>query len=247
MTQPRLTLVTVTKNCALTVERTFRSVRAVKSSAIEYLVIDGVSTDGTLDLIRAYSDVIDHTVSEPDTGIYNAMNKGVKLARGAYLLFINGDDELIAEGFPALMEGLESRLAEIVSATTLVGSREMPSETLVARPHRLPFYNSIPHPSTCVATPLMRRYGGFREDLRIASDYDLFLRAHIDRRSFASIPAVTALHHRGGASGNTERSAIEVDMIRKARLGWRYPILEILLRLNRLRHRMMREVANAPK
>lgn len=223
MSLPVLTIVTVTKNCAATLERTLLSVAAVKRGDIEYIVIDGVSSDGTLELLARYKGLVDRVVSEPDSGIYNAMNKGVALARGAYVLFINGDDELLSRGFPAVKEALRKRTSEIVCAVTLVGSADAPSERLVARPWRLPFYNSIPHPSTFVASALLRRYR-FREDLRIAADYDLFLRLFLARHRFAKVDAATALHTRGGASGNSALSQAEIEQIRRERLGWLYPL-----------------------
>ena len=222
-----LTIVTVTKNCAATVDRTLASVQAIKGSGIEYLVIDGVSTDGTLDAVRRYGSTVDHLVSEPDTGIYNAMNKGVALAQGRYVLFINGDDELATAGFPDVMAAMRKDDADIISATTLVGATDHPSEVLIAQPWRLLFLNSIPHPSSFVATTLLRRFP-FREDLRIVSDYDFFLRAYLARCRFRVLPVVTALHQRGGASGNVERSAAELDQVRRHRLGILYFPLNVI-------------------
>lgn len=220
---PLLSIVTVTKNCAATIVRTLESVREVKTLGIEYIIIDGLSNDDTLPIIQQYRQYVDILISESDAGIYNAMNKGVALANGKYVLFINGDDELVADGFPEVLRTLQGEQAEIVCATTVVGSVATPFEILVAKPWRLLFFNSIPHPSTFVATPLLREYP-FREDLRIASDYDFFLQAYLARRRFAIVPAVTALHQRGGASGNIRRSEAELEQVRRERLGWRYPL-----------------------
>lgn len=240
MPAPLLTIVTVTKNCAATLEKTLRSVAAVKNADIEYIVVDGVSTDGTLDLLARYEDLVDQLVSEPDTGIYNAMNKGIALAKGAYVLFINGDDELLAGGFPAVERVLRGEAGEIVCAITLVGSVATPSETLAARPWHLPFYNAIPHPSAFVATPLLKRYR-FREDLRIASDYDLFLRLFLARHSFVKVNAATALHVRGGASGNSALSQAEIERIRRERLGWVYPLANVVKRVHGWKKILLRE------
>jgi glycosyltransferase involved in cell wall biosynthesis len=221
---PLLTIITVTKNCVETLERTLLSVQTIKNEDIEYLVIDGVSTDGTLELVNSHT-VVDRFISEPDTGIYNAMNKGVELAQGMYVLFINGDDELVEDGFPEVMQALREKKANIVCATTLVGSLISPSEILIAKPWHLLFFNSIPHPSAFVSTSLMKKYR-FREDIRIASDYGFFLRAYLDHTHFVIVPAVTALHHRGGASADTYRSLAEIKKIRMEHLGWRYYFFE---------------------
>jgi glycosyltransferase involved in cell wall biosynthesis len=232
MTDFLLTIITVTKNCADSIERTLESVSAVKRPRIEYLVVDGVSTDATLEAVRARGQLVDRVISEPDDGIYQAMNKGVGLARGRYVLFINGDDTLVAEGFTAVMDLIVQGQAGIICATTLVGNQDSPSETLVPRPWLLPFFNSIPHPSTFVPRAILLR-SPFREDLRIASDYDFFLGAYLAGESFRALPLITALHQRGGASGNVQLSGLELERIRHQRLGWRYPFVNALAALFR--------------
>jgi glycosyltransferase involved in cell wall biosynthesis len=219
-----LSIITVTKNCAETIDKTLDSVHAVKTSEVEYIVVDGVSSDSTLESIRARGSLIDQLISEPDTGIYNAMNKGVGLARGRYVLFINGDDELVADGFPMVIDAMACRNDPILCATTLVGDPINPAETLTAVPWRLLFYNSVPHPSSFVRKDLLLATP-FREDLKIVSDYDFFLGAYLSKQGFRVLPVITALHQRGGASGDKLRSQQELDMVRRQRLGWRYPIL----------------------
>ena len=224
MDAPLLSIVTVTKNCAATIDKTLDSVGAVKRPGVEYVVVDGVSTDSTLEVIRARGGLVDRLVSEPDSGIYNAMNKGVCLARGRYVLFINGDDALVADGFTDVMDAMARGRDGIICATTLVGELASPAETLVAKPWRLPFFNSIPHPSSFVCRDLLLR-SPFREDLRIVSDYDFFLGAYMAGESFRVLPVVTAQHQRGGASGDVHRSRTELDRVRRERLGWRYPLV----------------------
>lgn len=227
----------MTRNCASTLRRTLVSVQAVKQNAveqssIEYIVVDGMSSDGTLDLVKQFSNLVDRLVSEPDSGIYNAMNKGVGLARGRYVLFINGDDVLVADGFAAVMDAMAVGHDEIICATTSVGQLASPIETLVAKPWRLPFFNSIPHPSSFVRRELLLR-SPFREDLRIVSDYDFFLGAYLAGHSFRILPVVTALHQRGGASGDTQRSQAELENVRRERLGWRYSLINCVAILYR--------------
>lgn len=94
---PLISIVTVVLNAAPTLERAIRSVVEQKLEALEYVVIDGGSTDGSVDIIRRYADRIAHWRSEPDEGLYDAMSKGVRAARGKWLLFLGADDVLVAD------------------------------------------------------------------------------------------------------------------------------------------------------
>lgn len=225
--QPLLSIITVTWNCVATLEKTLCSVEAIKTDEMEYIIVDGVSTDGTLELAQRYGTLVDTLQSEPDRGIYHAMNKGVGLAKGRYVLFINGDDVLVADGFATVTDSMAMGQGEIICATTYVGQLASPTETLVGKPWQLPFFNSIPHPSSFVRRELLLR-SPFREDLRIVSDYDFFLCAYLAGHSFRVLPVVTALHQRGGASGDSHRSKVELEKVRRERLGWRYPLINSL-------------------
>lgn len=93
----KLSIITVNLNNKAGLERTFKSVFSQTYQDFEYIVIDGGSTDGSKELIEANTDKIDYWVSEPDKGIYNAMNKGIKIAKGEYLLFLNSGDYFFDE------------------------------------------------------------------------------------------------------------------------------------------------------
>ncbi len=92
---PLVTIITVVRNDAASLLRTIQSIVPFKNSRFEYVVVDGASTDETLQVAESHRDLIDILVSEPDKGIYDAMNKGIKLAHGTYLLFLNAGDELL--------------------------------------------------------------------------------------------------------------------------------------------------------
>jgi glycosyltransferase involved in cell wall biosynthesis len=96
-TRPSITIVTVCLNAASSIEATLRSVLAQDYPNLEYVVVDGGSTDGTVEVIRRFTDRIAAVVSEPDEGVYDAMNKGIGLAGGEYLLFLNAGDVLAAD------------------------------------------------------------------------------------------------------------------------------------------------------
>ena len=87
-----ITVITICRNCVGEIEETIRSVINQDYPDVEYIIVDGASTDGTLDVINAYRDNVDVIVSEKDSGVYNAMNKGVGLAKGKWCIFMNGGD-----------------------------------------------------------------------------------------------------------------------------------------------------------
>ena len=89
-----ITIVTVCFNCVAIIEKTIISVLKIKDDRCEYIVIDGQSKDGTLDVIKQHENDIDIIISEPDSGIYDAMNKGLKMAHGDWIFFLNAGDEL---------------------------------------------------------------------------------------------------------------------------------------------------------
>jgi hypothetical protein len=117
---------------------------------------------------------------------------------------------------------------------------------LVMNQWLLPFYNSVPHPSVFVRASLLRQFK-FREDLKIAADYDLFLRLFMARKSFQRIDVVSATHHRGGASGNILQSSLEVNRVRKERLGLIFYMTEFALVLNRLLKKFMSHLEETSK
>ena len=232
---PLLSIITVTKNCAPTIARPLQSVREIKTRDIEYIVIDGVSTDGTLGILREAGDLVDILVSESDTGVYNAMNKGAARATGRYVLFLNGDDRLHADGFGQALEILRTEQAKILCCRSDVcWPNDKEIEVLVPRPFLLPFFNTIPHLSTFISTDIQKSFG-YREDLKIASDYDLFLRLFLRGYRFRIADPITAIHYRGGVSGDIPRSDAEIERVKRDNLGILYFVVRLLMQLNRLR------------
>lgn len=214
-----ISIITVTKNCVSTIERTLKSIQEIKSADIQYIIIDGKSNDGTLLAIERYKHLVDILISEDDTGIYNAMNKGAMIAEGKYILFINGDDYILADGFNKAKIILKDDAPEILCCRSEAFSESGNKEsTLFPSLWRLLFFNSIPHLSTFVSTNLQNKFK-FREVFRIAADYDLFLRMFIAGHQFMMSEFVTSVHYRGGFSSNSVRSTAEVRLIRKDNLG----------------------------
>ncbi|MDO8343841.1 MAG: glycosyltransferase family 2 protein [Cellvibrio sp.] len=217
--RPLVSIITVTKNCVSTIERTLESIQAIKTPDIQYIVIDGKSVDGTLATIERYGNLVDILISEEDSGIYNAMNKGAEVAQGKYILFLNGDDHILADGFNQAKVILEKDAPEILSCRSeVVTQYGENASTIGPSLWRLYFFNSIPHLSTFVSAELQRKFK-FREVFRIAADYDLFLRMYLKGHRFMLSEFVTSVHYRGGFSNNLKQVIIEIRQIRKDNLG----------------------------
>ena len=179
----KVSIVTVCYNSADTIEDTIRSVLSQQHDRLEYVVVDGGSTDGTLDILARYRDRIDKCISEPDRGIYDAMNKGVDLAEGEFVGFLNADDvytsptvisEVAAAAEMNHMDGVYGDLMYIGRQDTQRVVRYWRAGQY--RPKA--FYSGWvpPHPTFFCRTELYREFGGFNPEYRIAGDFELMLR-----------------------------------------------------------------------
>lgn len=175
----KLSIITINYNDTEGLKRTIESIAPHCASHIEYIVIDGGSTDGSKDVIESYSDKITHWVSEPDSGIFNAMNKGALKATGDYLLFINSGDvlnnDIDMNKITSLLNGEDFIYYDIIIVDTDGNQRVHPSA------HCLDFKffaeRSLPHQATFVKRDLHIRLGGYNEQMRVGADWAFFLDA----------------------------------------------------------------------
>jgi len=202
---PLVSIVTVVCNGAAHIEQAIASVLGQSYRNVEYLVVDGGSTDGTLEIIRRYSDRIDYWISEADSGIYAAMNKGVQLARGELIGLLNADDFYETDALEQLVACCQDNpLPAIYYGDNLVLHDDL---QLTYRRHATLRYwlgMSICHQAMFVHREVYRALCGYREDLRFAADYDFLLRAAAVRIPMVHVPAflvnyretgLTSLHY----------------------------------------------------
>lgn len=175
----KLSIITINFNNAEGLRKTIASVVAQTSPNIEYLVIDGGSTDGSVDVIRDYKDKISGWVSEPDRGIYHAMNKGIQRATGTYCQFLNSGDWLVdGETTKKMMDCLQpddqvlwGNLIKVFSDKTILKDSGTSERLSMLR-----FYQgTINHTSSYIKRSLFEKYGLFDENLKIVSDWKFFL------------------------------------------------------------------------
>ena len=179
---PLVTIITVVFNGEKHLEQTIQSVISQTYNNVEYIIIDGGSTDGTVDIIRRYEEVIDYWVSEPDAGISDAMNKGISLATGILINHLHAGDKFAAE----------TTLSSVVSSYNSEGWRWCFGNQLLRSPtdnaivgcfcppkfsqKLLHIVNTIPHPTVFSERALIEEVNGFDNNYKCAMDYHLWLR-----------------------------------------------------------------------
>jgi len=171
---PKISIITVNYNNMEGLNKTIQSVISQSYEHIEYIVIDGGSSDGSKDIIAAQNEQIAYWVSEPDAGIYNAMNKGIKAATGEYLIFINSGDSLIDKEVikDMVLLGLTDDL--VYGNLVNEGSKEVWCPPSVLS-FEIFYKGGLPHPSTFIKRTLFEKVGLYNEANSIVSDWEFFM------------------------------------------------------------------------
>ena len=176
----KVSIITVCLNMAETIEETIRSVLSQDHDDVEYIVIDGGSTDGTLDIIDRYKDQIDIFVTEPDKGLYDAMNKGLRKATGDVVGILNADDIFITNsGISNMLNHMSDDVDLVWGDVVYVDDQGSVVRRWRSSPYdKRSFYRGWmpPHPTMFVRRSLYERYGYLQSDMKIAADYELSLR-----------------------------------------------------------------------
>lgn len=224
----KLSIITINYNNKAGLEKTIESVISQNYKDIQYIVIDGFSTDGSVDVIKKNAKYLDYWVSEPDFGIYNAMNKGVDKATGDYLLFLNSGDFLHSE---TIIEDIIPQLGE---ADIVIGKAQcVPSGIIGWKDIRLPltlldFYKSspVPHPASFIKRSLFDKYR-YDENLKIVSDWKFFMQSIVfSNCSCKLVDNIVSYIEEGGISSNPficeeERNLVLKDLLpEKVRLDY---------------------------
>lgn len=200
-------MVTVVRNDAKGLARTMDSVAAQDYSALEYVVVDGASTDGTLEELQRRAAGVTRWISEPDSGIYQAMNKGTRLATGAYVCFMNAGDRFAAAGtLSSMLEPLPK--TELLWGDCIIesdrGEEYDTARDVLKRLHR---QMTVSHQSLFVRREaLLRR--PFDESLRIAADYDFLCERLLGGATWEYRPLPVSRIDDKGASARIFRTSI---------------------------------------
>lgn len=174
--KPLITVITVVFNGAKTLEDTIKSVISQTYANVEYIIIDGGSTDGALDIIRKYNGQIDYWVSEPDKGISCAFNKGITICTGIYHLMLNADDWYETDAVQTLVDTLLDGTIVACAHATIYSVHGKPVNHFIAAPSRLFWKMSLPHNCCLTKTATVKELGGYNRARKIAMDHELFLK-----------------------------------------------------------------------
>ncbi len=211
----KISVITVCFNSSATIRDTIESVLAQDYPSIEYIIVDGASKDRTMDIVREYGDRIDVVISEPDKGIYDAMNKGIRAATGDVVGLLNSDDFYADESaVRQLIECMDDSGSDTVFADLVIVDakdtdrvvRYYDSSTF--HPGRLRYGWMPAHPTFMVKRELYETHGGFSLDYRIAADFEMVARLlHTAGASYVYLQSVVVKMRAGGASTSGLKSS----------------------------------------
>jgi len=206
----KISIITITYNSEKTLEQTIKSVVDQGYANLEYIIIDGGSKDGTLDIVNKYRDIIAVVVSEKDNGISDAFNKGIKRATGDVIGIINSDD-LLAEGaLKALSEAFEDnvdvyrgnlQIWDDISGTQYVN---IPTMHFDIKRNLL----SVCHPSTFISRKAYENWGVYNVGMRYMMDADILFRFYRNGAKFKHIDRTLAIFRLGGVTSDNWKKKI---------------------------------------
>jgi glycosyltransferase involved in cell wall biosynthesis len=215
----QISIITPVLNGERYIEQTIQSVIRQDYDDIEYLIVDGGSTDGTLDIIKKYENEIDFWISEPDDGIYDAQNKGINVAKGEYFAVLNSGDYYADKN---VISKVVSRLVAEENLDYVYSNAFLIKET--KNRHIVNFYSNvaniwkfspIPHPALFSKVCLFREFGGFDVSYRVAADYDYICKLFANKTRGIKIDEFTVFIRQGGYSYLNMETPREVFLIQK--------------------------------
>ena len=232
MNQKLLSIITVVFNEENNIEKTIESVIAHLTSECEYIIIDGGSTDGTIEIVGNYTDFINEFISEPDSGIYDAMNKGIARASGKWLYFINAGDELL--NIPAEIL-LTSNNDQLLSFPVFINKKK----------RLLPNFNSfilikntLPHQGCFYLNDGFVKYN---LDYPIFSDYHLNLRYYQSKKIVKCFKSPIVASHSTNGVSNSKKSIGEFYSLVHKENGFFWFLLSfIYFKLRGVRYRLFK-------
>ena len=216
---PKISIITVSFNSAKTIKETIESILIQDYNNIEYIIIDGGSSDETTNIVKSYSEKISYFISEKDNGIYDAMNKGIKVATGDIVGILNSDD-FYPNSFVLsnVAKTFKKYNCDAVYGDLVYVNKK--DTTQIKRYWQAGNYNTskikngwmLPHPTFFVKKVMYNRYGLYNTDLKSAADYEMILKLlYKENISVQYIPMILVKMRMGGASNSTFLNRIRAN------------------------------------
>lgn len=228
----RFSLITVSYNSDKTISRTIESIRNQSYKDFEYIIIDGASSDQTIDIVKSYQPTFEgrlRWISEPDNGIYNAMNKGIKMASGDIIGIVNSDDwlepdalEKVNNSFTANNGDTNTLYCGAINYHSQSGNVKRWDVKLKSFRRQASLYimAGIRHPAVFVPRNVYDKIGIFNDRMRLSADQDFILRCYYGGVNFVDVKAVLSNMSEGGVStDNSQQSMKKSEEDRKIMLS----------------------------
>ena len=209
----RLSVVTINLNNADGLRRTCQSLFTQSFTDYEFIVIDGGSTDGSVAFLEQHTDRITRWTSEPDRGIYHAMNKGIQFATGSYCLFLNSGDWLVSSATLETVFAHQPQADIVAGDVYFFDTQANAVKWHILSPGILTaktlFLGTLPHQATLIRRSLFEQFGVYNEQLKIASDWLFFIEALLERGcSYQHIAETVAYFSTDGISCNPQTNSL---------------------------------------
>lgn len=197
----KISIITVTYNSEKTLIETIDSIRKQQDEDLEYIIVDGGSSDNTLRIIKQNQDIITNWISEPDKGISDAFNKGIRMTTGEIIGIINSDDKLNENALKIVRSAFDDK-TDILFGNCIYFGKGQRTYINKANPNVKELYNkmSIMHPATFIRKTAYQTYGMFNVDFKCAMDRELLLRMLTKGAHFKYIDKELAWYRVGGSS-----------------------------------------------
>lgn len=243
----RISIISATYNAGAYLQRLIESVRLEKSSIVEFIIVDANSKDNTIQIITENASVIDQWISEPDTGIYDAWNKGLRMARGEWIMFLGADDQLIEGALSKYIflldsKQIDSRFVDLISSKVrMIDLNNQYLRTKGAKFHWPLFLKkmTIAHPGALHSKYFFEKYNLFDVSYKIVGDYEMFLRAGSVLNS-VFMEEETVLMQEGGASDSLSaikehyRAVVYTAKLNRVIAAYNYLVAVLKFRLRKM-------------